>query len=244
MERGSNSPSIPRAPGAVLADYRELARSIDQATDKIRARHPRDVHCSAGCSLCCHDFFQVSILEGAAARIGFEGLPRALKRTVRVRVEALDAELVRRGLGLSRRRSPREDDDRASGLVYRAREAVAATPLALCPLNAGGLCAIYPYRPVICRTFGFPIDHFFYGCPCGNFEDPDARYLTLDGQRIDRTLEELASEFVAGTPLAGRVTDNRYMGVVDWFARLTRRPGSMAGRPSFPPGRAPASRIP
>ncbi len=202
----------------IEGEYLRLAGEVDAATDRIRRRHPAEVHCCPGCNLCCHDFFQISVLEAALVRRAVLELPAEVQAEIGRRVEALDRTLEAHGVALPERHYP-EDDPEGCGRTFSARQRLRDEEC-LCPLNLDGKCSIYASRPILCRTFGYPVDGFFFGCPGGNFEDEDATYASLRGDPIDRRLEALRSEYVAGTRLEGRVTDNRYMGAVDWTELL------------------------
>lgn len=142
------------APGVERAD-RELLRVLDRDFAEAARRAGAWLLCSPGCSDCCHGPFPIT---------------------------RLDVRRLRQGLAELRR----EDPPRAERLVRRAERAIAMlsdgfpgdpgsgrlTPetsrldpylqrhhaLACPALDAGrGLCELYDWRPVPCRTFGPPL---------------------------------------------------------------------------------------
>lgn len=62
--------------------------------------------------------------------------------------------------GLKRLEKSRLQDitEKAASYVFSTEAALAKgkQPLLMCPLNADGLCALYPYRLMICRLHGIP----------------------------------------------------------------------------------------
>jgi Fe-S-cluster containining protein len=63
--------------------------------------------------------------------------------------------------------------ERASSYVRESETALAKgeRPLVMCPLNNGGLCALYPYRMMMCRLHGVP----------STFTRPDGQKLDFPG---------------------------------------------------------------
>lgn len=74
-------------------------------------------------------------------------------------------------------------------------------PLVMCPLNEEGLCTLYPYRLLVCRTHGVP----------ASMVRPDGKRLTFPGcfrcQEIAETLRARGDEvpLVKRTPLLLRL---------------------------------------
>ena len=197
----------------ILEDYRRLAREVDGQSAVLRARHPTEVHCGTGCNACCHDFFEVSVLEAAVVRGAIEELPAEAAARIQERIAGVDRRFQE--LGPDGGRHYLSEDREASGRTYALRQRL-PEPERLCPLHLDGGCSIYASRPIVCRTFGYPVDGWFLGCPGGNFEDEDAEYGSLEGEGSDLRLEALREAFVAGTDLEGHVTDNRNMAADDW----------------------------
>ncbi|MGZ3460898.1 MAG: YkgJ family cysteine cluster protein, partial [Archangium sp.] len=68
---------------------------------------------------------------------------------VRLSVTALEAQVIREGLATL------PDEERAR-LAHRARHGAPGS----CPaLEADGRCALYAWRPLVCRSHGVPIRH-------------------------------------------------------------------------------------
>lgn len=63
-----------------------------------------------------------------------------------------------RGLRQLSEQRQREILDRAADVVRVCREELALErrPVVMCPLNEDGLCVLYPYRLLVCRTHGVP----------------------------------------------------------------------------------------
>jgi len=67
-------------------------------------------------------------------------------------------------------------------------------PQIMCPLNEGGLCILYEYRPLVCRTHGVPAalirldgqNRYFPGCFCCQ-EIVRKRYGAGDSPYVERT---------------------------------------------------------
>ena len=77
--------------------------------------------------------------------------------------------------GLNRLEQSRRQDiaDKAATYVIASEAALAKgkQPLLMCPLNVDGLCALYPYRLMICRLHGIP----------ASLTRPDGRKLDFPG---------------------------------------------------------------
>ena len=91
----------------------------------------------------------------------------------------------------------------------RELEAGEILPL-MCPLNFGGLCALYEYRPMICRAHGLP--HRFQrpdgknieGGGCHRFEAEHLVTVYIDRTEFYRGLAELERDLRAELGFTGR----------------------------------------
>lgn len=105
---------------AMVARLEALAAKADAFFARVRARHPGELACKAGCDSCCAPHLEVTALEARAIRRHLASMPGPQR-------EALAS------------RAPAGRDD------------------ACVALDAEGRCAIYPARPLVCRTHGVPI---------------------------------------------------------------------------------------
>ena len=106
-----------------------IHRDIDERAEAIRRAHPRWL-CAKGCGHCCHQ------LAGAP------------------RLTAPEWSLLREALTSL-------PEERLNG-IRRAMVTLAGNPSrpVVCPLldTLADACAVYPQRPVACRTYGFYVE--------------------------------------------------------------------------------------
>jgi Fe-S-cluster containining protein len=112
------------------------------------------VPCCRGCSHCCIGTFPVTILDRQHLLEGLARLPDAkrlsIQQTARAQVAAIEARFPR----LSASQMVDTWPDR---LTEQLAEQFKDLP---CPaLAADGTCAVYTFRPLICRSMGIPPDH-------------------------------------------------------------------------------------
>jgi hypothetical protein len=116
---------------ALRADYAALAARVDAFFAGVVARHPSAMQCQAGCHGCCQDGLSVSEIEAAAIRAYLASLPSADRHRLQQQVQR---HLAARGADPA---GPESE------------------PCAL--LDERGRCAIYPARPLVCRSQGLPL---------------------------------------------------------------------------------------
>jgi hypothetical protein len=125
-------PLLPMQPSPEMAwaAYRQLLSDIEQFAVVLRRRFPTSITCRLGCTGCCQQHLTILPIEAAA---------------LREYVASLDA--------------PTQVRLRQQALAAREQETASAptTPAVPCPALVEGACAVYPARPVICRTHGFPL---------------------------------------------------------------------------------------
>ncbi len=123
----SPEPSPEAAPHAA---YRQLLADIERFAAVLRQRFPTSITCRPGCTGCCQQQLTVLPIEAAA---------------LREYVSRLDA--------------PAQARLRRQAQAVREQEAAPspAVPPGPCPALVDGACAVYPARPVLCRTHGFPL---------------------------------------------------------------------------------------
>ncbi|MEO1270342.1 MAG: YkgJ family cysteine cluster protein, partial [Myxococcota bacterium] len=148
---------------ALFANYNGFVRKVDAHTTRVASRHAAQMRCARGCTACCRQDLSVS----------------------RVEAERILLWLERHGV-------PERDDAHGPHDAHALFFALAG-PRACSFLAPGGACGIYPVRPIICRTHGFPIqlsDSTRDTCPL-NFA-------------TDGALEQVPAEDVIQLPLLNK----------------------------------------
>lgn len=104
----------------------QLHADIDQRVELIRAEHP-DWLCRAGCEGCCHRLADVPQLTAA------------------------EWTLLREGLALLHKDVLQSISQNVAALTEQHSRPI------VCPLldQSTGMCRVYAYRPIACRTYGF-----------------------------------------------------------------------------------------
>lgn len=130
---------------------RLLASKTDDWYRRANASLLGQLPCRAGCSHCCTGIFPITRLDLPLLQEGLAQLPADQREGIETRamrqVNALEAAYPRL------RMHPSLDgwsDDQIDEAVQSFHEAP-------CPaLQADGLCAVYAYRPLACRSMGIP----------------------------------------------------------------------------------------
>ena len=109
--------------------------------------------CTRGCSHCCIGLFPVTILDRQEIQRGLRALPDHLRtrieRTAAEQVTALTITAPQLNTNRFIDQWPEEDIDRVI-------ERFESWP---CPaLEQDGSCALYGFRPLVCRSMGIPLD--------------------------------------------------------------------------------------
>ncbi len=118
---------------AALREYAVLCQRVDAFFAAVAARHPTALRCQAGCHGCCQAGLSVCAIEAAAIRAHLRAL------------SPVEAERLR---ALAARR------------LHHATTAEPSEPAASCVfLRDDGHCAIYPVRPLVCRSQGLPLSY-------------------------------------------------------------------------------------
>lgn len=123
------------AAAAIWADYRTLASRIDDFFAAVQARHPQALRCQAGCAGCCQAGLSVSAIEAAAIRDYLKRSPPALRRQIARQAQAAAA----------------------ADSVANPTTSDLLSPRSCVFLDAAEQCAIYPVRPLFCRSQGLPL---------------------------------------------------------------------------------------
>ena len=111
-----------------LERYGELVARVDAFFRRVEARHGGEMQCRAGCTGCCRAGLTVTGVEAAAVRAALAALQPAARERLRARAAAAQA-----------------------GAPGEAR------PAGCVALEPDGRCAIYPARPLVCRSHGLPL---------------------------------------------------------------------------------------
>lgn len=134
----------------LLTRYQSLLETIDAWFCRCQTAHPAAIACAQGCSDCCRGLFDITLLDAALLRSGFDRLDRATQERARQQAEARLAGLTAQWPGFAPpyllNLLPEEEwcefpeDD--------------PTP---CPLlDENGRCLVYAQRPMTCRLHGLP----------------------------------------------------------------------------------------
>ena len=131
-----------------------LASKTDDWFRRASATLLSQVPCHSGCSHCCIGLFSITRLDVRLLQEGLADLSTAQRKHIVTRaaqqVTALEAVFPR--LGSSPSLDAWSDAD--------VDEAVRTFHNAPCPaLGDNGLCSLYPYRPLTCRSMGIPTRH-------------------------------------------------------------------------------------
>src|SRR5512133_2553472 len=62
--------------------YRTLLKEVDIWFAHAIERYPGQIRCTSGCSECCRSLFDITILDAACLKEGFDQLPPEVRETV------------------------------------------------------------------------------------------------------------------------------------------------------------------
>lgn len=128
-----------------------LARKTDDWFRRANAALLSQIPCRAGCSHCCIGIFPITRLDMRLVQEGLVHLPVDQRERIQGRaaqqIAALQATFPRLDSSASL-------DDWSDEEIDRAVSTFQDTP---CPaLGDDGLCSLYAYRPLTCRSMGIP----------------------------------------------------------------------------------------
>lgn len=123
--------------------YLKICSAFEAEFERNRRLHGERIQCRPGCSDCCHQLFQITEVEAAWISHGLQMLPSSRREELKQRAAPY---LEARGKLVTARGEPE-----AWGSLPPS-----GTRLA-CPALDNGVCAIYEFRPLICRKFGIPL---------------------------------------------------------------------------------------
>jgi Fe-S-cluster containining protein len=167
-----------------VADAGGFFRKIEETYFEMdRAYADAASHYGFSCSgcednCCLTRFFHHTAIEYAYLIFGFTRLDLDRQRLYLARADAYNAEMIRA-------------QQEGRGFSY------------MCPVNDGGLCALYEFRPMICRLHGIsnelapPGRGKIFGTGCGEFEMNFGRvpYVTFDRTPFYTRMAELERVF-------------------------------------------------
>ena len=199
----------------------EFALAVERYRDHVAPNGKKGLQCARGCSSCCYQLFNISLLEAAAISRHVKSFSREMQQ--RLRQHAREYQPARKELFAQRAGD--------LGLVQiEGKLPVAGLRLA-CPALEGDACSIYPARPLICRKFGMPIyspkvPNRLGACEL-NFADGEViddtgevvrRQTAIheEWQRVQKKVEEVAGIDIPGLTVADAL-------VVDYDAILSER---------------------
>ncbi len=140
---------------ALPARDTQLVQIVDAALADAARRSGDWLLCRPGCSQCCHGVFGISQLDAARLRAGMaelEGSDPDRAARIRERAKRLMARL-----------RPDFPGNTKTGLLDESEEGekrfagfASDEPCPALNPQTGG-CEVYPWRPIICRTFGPPV---------------------------------------------------------------------------------------
>ncbi len=138
----------PSLASAVVERYRALLERADAEARRWRRAYSEEIRCRAGCSECCSSRFELSLLEGFHLLQGFATLPEPERAAVRVRARA---HLMPLPEGQAAAPAPTH---LLKDLPPEQARDLLGDP---CPLLApDGRCRVYEWRPLVCRSHGYP----------------------------------------------------------------------------------------
>ncbi len=170
----------------ILKEYRNLLSDVDKWFANCIAQSGDHIRCAAGCSECCRGLFDITLLDAALLKNGFDQLDGDIRGEVLARCRS--RLRVLQGLW--------PELDSPYILNYRPEEEWDMlmpdddeTP---CPLlGQDGRCLVYEYRPMTCRLHGLPL-------------------VDLTGEVLHDewcTLNYVGNDPLANTALRGKFTD-------------------------------------
>lgn len=134
----------------IIKRYRTLLSTIDSWFNARQAALPAAIVCSDGCSDCCRGLFDISLLDAALLRTGFDALPAEIRAAVSDKAAARLAELQERWPDLAPPYLLNHMDD--AEWVEMPEDDLTPCPL----LDPAGRCLVYAERPMTCRLHGLP----------------------------------------------------------------------------------------
>lgn len=146
----------PPKPGHFYREYETVSALVDAEFARNLQRfqnHPAPggstgLQCRRGCTACCSQLFDITLLEAAYISRHVRRLPPEKQSELRRRAEAYRPQREKLLEGRARERWAQEIEGRLPLEGLRLP----------CPaLDPDGACSIYEARPLVCRKFGMPL---------------------------------------------------------------------------------------
>jgi len=132
----------------ILRQYRQLLAAVDAWFARCQPLLGGGSGCR-GCGECCVGLFDITLLDAALLRQGFDRLPAETRDRVTGKLRTILARLQERFPGFDQ---PYLLSNLADVPLPLAGEENTPCPL----LNAAGRCLLYEHRPLTCRLYGLP----------------------------------------------------------------------------------------
>jgi len=137
---------------AILGEYRGLLSDVDQWFGRCSAQSGERIRCAAGCAECCRGLFDITLLDAALLKQGFDRLDGETRERVLVRCRERLAGLRRLWPQFDNPYILNDHPEEEWELLMPDDD---ETP---CPLlGPDGRCLVYDYRPMTCRLHGLPL---------------------------------------------------------------------------------------
>jgi Fe-S-cluster containining protein len=179
----------------MAAEYLALVMKVESFVAQVGARRAADLACKRGCDACCHAWLSVSEVEAEQVQAGLAALSPEQRARVRARGE--------------RELSHEQQLAHAEASAEHALESGELPSPRCAMLEDDGSCAIYAFRPLVCRTQGhalrYPSDFIpteavllrtksgdVTWCPLNYTATPPRSDDVLDAERVDQILALIA----------------------------------------------------
>ena len=146
----------PPKPGYLYREYETVSALVEAEFARNAQRfqnHPAPgggtgLQCRRGCTACCSQLFDITLLEAAYISRHLRTLPLEKQAELRRRAEAYRPQRQKLLAGRARERWAQQVEGRLPLEGLRLP----------CPaLDPDGACSIYEARPLVCRKFGMPL---------------------------------------------------------------------------------------
>lgn len=173
--------------------YSEIANLIEKEFERNREKYGNKIKCSRGCSQCCHQIFNITLIDEYVIRKSIINLPELQRNTLKSKAKNYIANFK---------------------TVDFKSEEYSKTPGIPCPaLGEKGECTIYEGRPLICRRFGPPIFDYknpthIYSCEL-NFKSGEEIFddnLIPNQTKIGKLWDNFKTEFNSELPINTRTS--------------------------------------
>jgi Fe-S-cluster containining protein len=136
----------------IIARYQALLSEIDDWFARAIEHYPGQIRCTSGCSECCRSLFDITMLDAAFLREGFDRLPEAVRKKVTAKAAGRLDDLRKKWPDLT---APFIINYRPEEEWQELMPADDETPCVL--LDDCGRCLVYEHRPMTCRLHGLPL---------------------------------------------------------------------------------------